>query len=240
MAGSTPGLPLAVPALAGPALAGPAPAGPALAGRAAGDPAASSVVAAAGLPAAVPLPAAAGLPAAVPLPAARPDVVLPAAVVPPPAAPPQGFADQLSRPVATLAQAGPGEHLMTVKVTPENLGPVTVQARIGADGVRIELFAPTDAGRAAVHSVLADLRRDLAGTGLGASLDLSQRGAPQQPGGQGQGQPGNQPGSQPGGHGSGRGSGGTLRDPGGPPGLAASPTASSTTVPTAAGLDILV
>ncbi|WP_457317233.1 flagellar hook-length control protein FliK [Sinomonas sp. RB5] len=205
-------------------MAGPPLAGPALAGRAAGDPAASSAA------------AAAGLPAAVPLPAARPDAAPPAAVVPPPAAPPQGFADQLSRPVATLAQAGPGEHLMTVKVTPENFGPVTVQARIGADGVRIELFAPTDAGRAAVHSVLADLRRDLAGTGLGASLDLSQRGAPQQPGGQGQGQPG----SQPGGHGSGRGSGGTLRDPGGPPGLAASPTASPTTAPTAAGLDILV
>lgn len=171
--------------------------------------------------------------------------MLPAAVVRGPEAAPQGFADQLSKPVLTLAQAGPGEHLMTVKVTPEKLGPVTVQARIGADGVRIELFAPTDAGRAAVQSVLADLRRDLAGTGLGASLDLSQRDAPQQPAGQGQGQPGSQPGNQPGGsaggHASGRGSGGTLRDPGGARAApAASPTASSTTAPTAAGLDILV
>jgi flagellar hook-length control protein FliK len=180
--------------------------------------------------------------------------VLPTAVVRGPAVPPQGFAGQLSQPVARLAQAGPGEHLMTVKVTPENLGPVTVQARIGPDGVRIELFAPTDAGRAAVHAVLPDLRRDLAGTGLGASLDLSQRGAPQQPGAQGErGQPGSQPGgpaggtpggsahgqpgSTAGGHPSGRGSGGIPRNAGGAP---AAPGAPPTTAPTATGLDILV
>lgn len=235
-------------ALAGSALTGSGLAGSGLAGQAQ-DGLASAAVS-----------AAAGLPAAVPVPAATLDAVLPTAVVRPPAAPPQAFASQLSRPVATLAQAGPGEHIMTVKVTPENLGPVTVQARIGADGVRIELFAPTDAGRAAVQAVLPDLRRDLAGTGLGASLDLSQRSTPQQPGGQGdRGHPGSQPGSQaggtaggaaggssqgqpgatPGGYASGRGSGGTLRDGllgASPAGLGPSPT----TAPTATGLDILV
>ncbi len=74
---------------------------------------------------------------------------------------------------------------MTVKVTPENLGPVTVQAHIGAEGVRVELFAPSDAGRAAVQAVLPELRRDLAHAGIGASLDLSSRDAPQREGGPG-------------------------------------------------------
>ncbi|WP_323102066.1 flagellar hook-length control protein FliK [Intrasporangium sp. YIM S08009] len=88
---------------------------------------------------------------------------------------PQPFAEQLSRPVLRLAAGAPGEHILTVRVSPEHLGPVTVQAHIGADGVRIELFSATDAGRAAVNAALPDLRRDLAGTGLGASLDLSHR-----------------------------------------------------------------
>jgi flagellar hook-length control protein FliK len=74
---------------------------------------------------------------------------------------------------------------MTVKVTPENLGPVTVQAHIGAEGVKVELFAPTDIGRAAVQAVLPDLRRDLADAGLAARLDLSDRSAPQEWAGQG-------------------------------------------------------
>ncbi|WP_076261885.1 flagellar hook-length control protein FliK [Intrasporangium flavum] len=88
---------------------------------------------------------------------------------------PQPFAEQLSRPVLRLAAGAPGEHVLTVRVSPEHLGPVTVQAHIGADGVRIELFSGSDAGRAAVQAALPDLRRDLAGTGLGASLDLSHR-----------------------------------------------------------------
>ncbi len=86
--------------------------------------------------------------------------------------------EQLSRPVLALATATPGNHVLTLRLSPEHLGPMTVQAHIGDDGVRIELFCTTDAGRAAVHAVLGDLRRDLAGTGLGASLDLSDRGAP--------------------------------------------------------------
>jgi flagellar hook-length control protein FliK len=92
----------------------------------------------------------------------------------------QTLAAQLAPSVRTLAASAPGEHVLTIRVAPENLGPVTVQEHIAADGVRIELFTPTDAGRAAVQSVLADLRRDLAGTGIGASLDLSDRGAPAQ------------------------------------------------------------
>ncbi|WP_336857754.1 flagellar hook-length control protein FliK [Sinomonas albida] len=104
-----------------------------------------------------------------------------------PAPAPPGFAAQFARPLAGLATLAPGEHVLTLRVTPENLGPVTVQAHIGADGVRLELFAPSDAGRAAVQAVLPELRRDLAGTGLGATLDLSGRSAPQSHGGRGEG-----------------------------------------------------
>lgn len=69
---------------------------------------------------------------------------------------------------------------MTLAVTPDDFGPVTVKAVITADGVKMELFASTDAGRDALRSAMTDLRRDLAGTGMNASLDLSSRDAPQQ------------------------------------------------------------
>jgi flagellar hook-length control protein FliK len=71
---------------------------------------------------------------------------------------------------------------MTVHVTPDALGPVTVRARVGAEGVRVELFAPTDTGRDALRAILPDLRRDLSGAGLGGSLDLSSQNQPS-PGG---------------------------------------------------------
>lgn len=67
---------------------------------------------------------------------------------------------------------------MTLKVSPEDLGPLTVRAHIDASGVRIELFAPGEAGRDALRTILPELRRSLAESGLGASLDLSDHGAP--------------------------------------------------------------
>lgn len=123
----------------------------------------------------VPLPQ----PFAVPTPVVMPPSPTPARAIATHATAPHAMAPQLAKPIFTLAAAAPGEHVMTVKVTPENLGPVTVQAHIGADGVKVELFAPTDAGRAAVQAVLPDLRRDLADAGLAASLDLSDHSAPQ-------------------------------------------------------------
>ncbi|OMH23520.1 hypothetical protein BKD30_11325 [Tersicoccus phoenicis] len=86
---------------------------------------------------------------------------------------------QLGRALGALRTAGEGRHELTVAVHPDDLGPVTVRARIEGGTVRIELFAPTDAGRDAVRSALADLRRTLAETGLTADLDLSDRSAPQ-------------------------------------------------------------
>ena len=100
-----------------------------------------------------------------------------AAVVgqPQPAAQPAAqapLAGQLTGPLFSLAAGKPGEHTMTINVTPDNLGPVTVRAHITAGDVRLELFAPNDAGREALRSILPDLKRDLAATGP-TSLDLS-------------------------------------------------------------------
>jgi flagellar hook-length control protein FliK len=67
---------------------------------------------------------------------------------------------------------------MTLSVTPENLGPVTVRAHVSPDGIRVELFAPNDAGREALRSILTDLRRDLSGAGMNTSLSLSAQDQP--------------------------------------------------------------
>lgn len=123
--------------------------------------------------------------ATVPAGVAAQPVVVPAPAAPQaapagPQAPPAPLATQLASPLFTLAGARAGEHLMTIQVNPDNLGPVTVRAVIGVDDIRIELFAPTDAGREAVRLILTDLRRDLAGGGLAASLDLSGKNAPEE------------------------------------------------------------
>lgn len=86
---------------------------------------------------------------------------------------------QLAAPLFSLSLAQPGNHVMTLAVTPEEFGPVTVRAVIGSEGVKMELFASTDAGRDALRAAMTDLRRDLAGQGMNASLDLSSRDQPE-------------------------------------------------------------
>jgi flagellar hook-length control protein FliK len=140
---------------------------------------------------------------------------------------PAPLAQQLSRPVFTLAQAGPGEHVVTVQVTPDTLGPVTVRAHVTTHGMHVELFAASDAGREAVRQVLPDLRRDASGTGLTTTMDLSS-----------QNHPGDAPGREQ------RQPAGTLRPDVGDPGLEArlTPRGPGTThTPTVrtAGLDVL-
>lgn len=109
----------------------------------------------------------------------RPPTAQPvAAPAPSTPAPQTTLGAQLARPVFTLAAAGAGEHVMTVHVTPDTLGPVTVRAHVGGEGVRVELFAPTDAGRDALRAILPDLRRDLGGAGLTGTLDLSSQNQP--------------------------------------------------------------
>ncbi|MPV89717.1 hypothetical protein GB882_13660, partial [Georgenia ruanii] len=114
------------------------------------------------------------------------------------AAAPVPFTDQLVGPLARLREAPEGTHVLTVHVTPEDLGPVRVRAHITGEGVRIELLGATDASREALRVALTDLRRDLAATGLNADLQLGQdRGDRQsglQTGGQGPDDGGDQPG----------------------------------------------
>jgi len=65
-----------------------------------------------------------------------------------------------------------------VRISPESLGPVTVQAHIGSEGVTVHLYAPNDAGRDALRGILADLRRDLFSAGMNAGLALSDQNEP--------------------------------------------------------------
>ncbi|MCP1501885.1 hypothetical protein J2Y89_000629 [Curtobacterium herbarum] len=92
-----------------------------------------------------------------------------------PATAPQPVAQQLARPLFTLAHAGPGEHVLTVQLTPDALGPVTVRAHVTGHGMHVELFAASDAGRDAVRQILPDLRRDSGGS---TTLDLSAQNHP--------------------------------------------------------------
>src|SRR5690606_21371596 len=95
-----------------------------------------------------------------------------------PQQPPAPLHAQLARPAFGLIQAGQGEHVMTVSVTPENLGPVTIRAHISGEQMRLELFAPNDAGRDALRAMVADLRRDLAGLVPAGTLTISSSDSP--------------------------------------------------------------
>lgn len=80
---------------------------------------------------------------------------------------------QITAPVVSLAQAPDGDHSLTLTVSPENLGPVTVRAHISGGAIHIELHAPNELGREALRAILVDLRRDLAAAAPHASLLLS-------------------------------------------------------------------
>jgi flagellar hook-length control protein FliK len=84
---------------------------------------------------------------------------------------------QLSAPVLSLARAADGEHSVTLTVSPESLGPVTVRAHIAAGVIHLELHAPSEAGREALRAILTDLRRDLAVAAPGSSLAMSSDGS---------------------------------------------------------------
>ncbi|CAN7448872.1 NlpC/P60 family protein [Microbacterium sp. LjRoot45] len=94
-------------------------------------------------------------------PAAAATVSAPAAVAAP-AAPAPPLTQQLAAPVASLVRGGDGQHTLTLRVSPDDLGPVTVKARISGGSISVELASGTAAGRDALRSLLVDLRRDLA------------------------------------------------------------------------------
>lgn len=129
----------------------------------------------------LPAPIQAGAPAVVPPAPTLQDVASPAApgtAMPAFDAEPARLLPQVSGPLFSLASAAPGSHVMTLKLSPEDLGPLTVRAHIEGAAVRIELFAPGEAGREAVRGILPELRRGLGESGFGASLDLSEHNAP--------------------------------------------------------------
>jgi flagellar hook-length control protein FliK len=65
---------------------------------------------------------------------------------------------------------------MTVQLNPDNLGPVTLKANISAGSISIEMFVASADGRDVLRQALPELKRDLAGAGVSASLDLSSDG----------------------------------------------------------------
>ncbi|TFC96614.1 flagellar hook-length control protein FliK, partial [Cryobacterium sp. TmT3-12] len=113
------------------------------------------------VPVGTPAPTAASSVAGVPTPAAA----VPALPVP--------LTSQVSRTLFTLGAAANGDHVMTIRVSPDNLGPITVRAQVSVDGIRVELIAPTDLARDALRTILPDLRRDLTAGGMSAQLSLS-------------------------------------------------------------------
>lgn len=127
----------------------------------------------AGIQAGIPVPVQPGSPLQ-----QAPSAAAPWMATPTPLADPAKLLPQVSVPLFSLASAAPGAHVMTLKLSPEELGPLTVRAHIEGAGVRIELFAPGEAGREAVRSILPELRRGLGESGFGASLDLSEHNAP--------------------------------------------------------------
>ncbi|RAX49700.1 hypothetical protein DQ353_07665 [Arthrobacter sp. AQ5-05] len=74
---------------------------------------------------------------------------------------------QLFGPIATLAAGPNGERTLSVNIAPEALGPITVKAHLGSEGIRMDLSAPTEAGREALRAMLPELRRELAASGGG-------------------------------------------------------------------------
>jgi flagellar hook-length control protein FliK len=103
-------------------------------------------------------------------------------------------AAQVAPVVINIAQRPAGTHQLTMTVNPDSLGPVTVRAHIAQNGdIQVQLSGATDAGRDALRTIVAELRRDLAavsphatltiGSGAGAEAGTPDRGA--QPGGGG-------------------------------------------------------
>jgi len=83
------------------------------------------------------------------------------------------LAEQLGVPIRTLAAAGNGQHVVTVRVTPDHLGTVTVRAEVGDGSLRVELFSTDQHARDALAAMLPDLRRDLASNGPVGTTSLS-------------------------------------------------------------------
>jgi flagellar hook-length control protein FliK len=88
---------------------------------------------------------------------------------------------QLAAPAIHLATNTEGVKTMTIRLHPEELGQITVIARLQGTHTHLELVPGADTSRELVRAILPDLRRDLANHHAGATLDLDdEAGQPQQ------------------------------------------------------------
>ena len=92
-----------------------------------------------------------------------------APAAPAPATPPPPVAQQLGQHLAVLRNAADGSQTMTVVVTPDDLGPVTIAVTVSGGTLDLKLHGAHEAGRHALLDALPDLRRDLEGAGLSLS-----------------------------------------------------------------------
>jgi flagellar hook-length control protein FliK len=88
------------------------------------------------------------------------------AAPPTPAAGNAPVATQLAPQMAVLRNAPDGSQTMTVVITPESLGPVTVHVTITHGTLDLTLHGAHEAGRQALLGALPELRRELEGAGL--------------------------------------------------------------------------
>lgn len=86
--------------------------------------------------------------------------------------PHRAVAAQVAPAIMSIVQRPAGSHQLTMTISPETLGPVTIRAHITGGDVRVELISGTDAGREALRTIVVDLRRDLAAVMPSAQLSL--------------------------------------------------------------------
>jgi flagellar hook-length control protein FliK len=108
------------------------------------------------------------------VPATAPAPVVAAASAGAPAAvDPAALAEQVLTKVTPLRRGPDGTHVLTMRLDPGDLGPVTVVAEVRGGAIRLELTALVPAAQRALEQAAGDLRRDLADAGFGgASVDV--------------------------------------------------------------------
>lgn len=88
---------------------------------------------------------------------------------------------QLAAPAIHMATSAEGIKTMTIRLHPEELGQITVVARLQGTNTHIELVPGADTSRELVRAILPELRRDLANHHAEASLDLNEEPDRQEP-----------------------------------------------------------
>jgi flagellar hook-length control protein FliK len=89
-----------------------------------------------------------------------------AAPAPLPAGRDAPVAAQLGRQLAVLTNAPDGSQTMTLVITPDDLGPVSIQATVTQGNLDLTLHGAHEHGRHALLEALPDLRRDLESAGI--------------------------------------------------------------------------